>query len=96
MCRLTELQKKVTETYDLPSLCEAAGKEIHGCVEMCHSYDREHLIVKCLKSPVWEGTFVDYATRFAKRQQQFMRTVSLVTSMTMVETSVIVKEMNAK
>ncbi len=55
----------------LKSLSDGAAEDIKSCANACDAYNKKRLLVKVLKSKIWESKLVDFIARFTKRQAEF-------------------------
>ncbi|EED80010.1 predicted protein [Postia placenta Mad-698-R] len=61
----------VTIEARMKILLGATAKEIKQCANVCDAYSKTKTVVKVVKGPLWEGTFINYVKLFAKRRDEF-------------------------
>ncbi|KAL6303383.1 hypothetical protein BKA93DRAFT_735065 [Sparassis latifolia] len=64
----------------LLDLIEKTADDIKGCANACDTYAKMHIIVKVVKSSLWQNTLTGFVQLFAQRRAEFIFALSIHTS----------------
>jgi hypothetical protein len=64
----------------LTVLCEKTADDIRSCSNVCDTYSRKGLVVKCLMAPVWDIRLAEFVTLFTDRRKEFLFAMDLRTT----------------
>ncbi|KAJ6499432.1 hypothetical protein C8R45DRAFT_115543 [Mycena sanguinolenta] len=87
----------------MQEIVKATADDIKACANACDTYTKKKLVVKILKSSVWEGKLVKFAGSFTKRRSEFEFALSIHTALgvdaankTLSSVDKVTQEMNEK
>ncbi|THH29709.1 hypothetical protein EUX98_g4473 [Antrodiella citrinella] len=64
----------------LQGISQQTAADIKDCANTCDTYAKKRLVVKVLKSPVWESKLVGFIAVFTKRRGQFEEALAIHTA----------------
>nr|GAT60452.1 predicted protein [Mycena chlorophos] len=65
----------------MQELMSGTADDIKGCANACDTYTKKKLVVKILKSAVWEQQLAGFAGKFTKRRSEFEFALSIHTAL---------------
>ncbi|KAJ7701822.1 hypothetical protein B0H17DRAFT_1176328 [Mycena rosella] len=65
----------------MQEIVKATAEDIKACANCCDTYGKKKLVVKVLKSAVWEGKLVKFTGTFTKRRSEFEFALSIHTAL---------------
>jgi hypothetical protein len=80
----------------LETVSKMAAQDIKECANTCDTYLKKTLVVKVLRSQVWETRLASFLRIFAQRRQDFEFALMIHTANTIDSMNAVVKEMNQK
>ncbi|KAF7376029.1 hypothetical protein MSAN_00017700 [Mycena sanguinolenta] len=87
----------------MQEIVKATADDIKACANACDTYTKKKLVVKILKSSVWEGKLAKFAGTFTKRRSEFEFALSIHTALgvdaankTLSSVDKVTQEMNEK
>ena len=80
----------------LQGVSKLAAQNIKECANLCDTYQKKTLLIKVLRSQVWETKLAGYISVFAQRRRDFELALAIHTANTVDSMSVSVDEMNKR
>ncbi|KAE9390394.1 hypothetical protein BT96DRAFT_865607 [Gymnopus androsaceus JB14] len=75
-----EPNRGFTVEESLKKLCTRISEDIWSCANLCDSYSKKKLIVKLLKSPIYEGRLAEYIQTFIERRTELGTVLGMFTA----------------
>ncbi|KIK58948.1 hypothetical protein GYMLUDRAFT_262272 [Collybiopsis luxurians FD-317 M1] len=75
-----EPNRGFTVAESLKKLCTRISDDIWSCANLCDTYSKKRLLVKLLKSPIYEGRFAGYIDTFVDRRTELHTALSMFTA----------------
>ncbi|KAG9021033.1 hypothetical protein FS842_006848 [Serendipita sp. 407] len=72
----------------MQGLMQRIADDITKCGNACDTYTKKHVLVKVLKSPIWEGKLAGYGDLFDTHRKEIQFAISLHTSLGVEEANV--------
>ncbi|KAG8806128.1 hypothetical protein FRC19_007457 [Serendipita sp. 401] len=72
----------------MQDLMKRIAEDINKCGNACDTYTKKHVIVKVLKSPIWEGRLAEYGDLFDTHRKEIQFAISLHTTLGVEEANV--------
>lgn len=73
-----------------------AAQDIKECANTCDTYCKKTLVVKVLRSQLWEERLASFLRVFAQRRQDFEFALMIHTANTVESTNAVAKDMDQK
>lgn len=73
-----------------------AAQDIKDCANTCDTYLKKTMVVKVLRSQVWDSRLASFVRIFAQRKQDFEFALIIHTAKAVDSINAEVKELNAK
>ncbi len=77
-------------------ISERAAQDIKDCANVCDTYLKKTLIVKVLRSQVWETRLTGFLRVFAQRRQDYEFALSIHTAVAVDTVGSAVEDVNQK
>ncbi|THV00763.1 hypothetical protein K435DRAFT_963848, partial [Dendrothele bispora CBS 962.96] len=74
------VKQKLTVRDRLESLCEKIAEDIKSCGNLCDAYLKKRVIVRMLKSPIYEARFEECAQNFEERHKELLLALLMFTT----------------
>ncbi|KAJ3809510.1 hypothetical protein F5876DRAFT_43739 [Lentinula aff. lateritia] len=69
-----------TVEESLKKICSRIAEDIWSCANLCDSYSKKRLLVKLLKSPIYEGRLAGYIQTFVERRTELHTVLGMFTA----------------
>ncbi|GAW07240.1 hypothetical protein LENED_009217 [Lentinula edodes] len=75
-----ESNRGFTVEESLKKICFRIAEDIWSCANLCDSYSKKRLLVKLLKSPIYEGRLAGYIQTFVERRTELHTVLGMFTA----------------
>ncbi|KAJ3891482.1 hypothetical protein GG344DRAFT_47310 [Lentinula edodes] len=75
-----ESNRGFTVEESLKKICSRIAEDIWSCANLCDSYSKKRLLVKLLKSPIYEGRLAGYIQTFVERRTELHTVLGMFTA----------------